>query len=115
MYPGSNSYQIFDGANKLVSEVKDDTPFDPKNAVSPTELLDALHLANFCEAIRGKEKINAPILEGHKSTLLPQLGNIAYRVGRNLICDPSNGHILNDKEAMKLWSREYEKGWEVKI
>ena len=29
------------------------------------ELLDGLHLANFCEAIRGKEKINAPILEGH--------------------------------------------------
>lgn len=114
-YTGANSYKIFDENNKLVSEVKDDTPFDPKNAVSPTELLDGLHLANFCEAIRGKEQINAPILEGHKSTLLPQLGNIAYRVGRTLTCDPTNGHILNDKEAMKLWSREYAKGWEVKV
>ena len=115
VYPGSNSYKVFDESNKLVFEAKDDTPFDPKNTVSPTELLDGLHLQNFCEAIRGKEKINAPILEGHKSTLLPQLGNIAYRVGRNLKCDPTNGHILEDKEAMKLWSREYEKGWEVKV
>lgn len=115
VYGGANSYKVFDGDNKLVSEVKDSTPFDPKNAVSPTEKLDGLHLKNFCEAIRGKEKINAPILEGHKSTLLPQLGNIAYRVGRVLTCDPKNGHILNDKEAMKLWTREYAKGWEIKV
>ena len=115
VYPGANSYKIFDNTNKLVYEAKDDTPFDPKNAVSPTELLDGQHLLNFCQAIRGKEPINAPILEGHKSTLLPQLGNIALRVGRTLNCDPKNGHILNDTEAMKLWSREYAKGWGVKV
>ncbi len=111
VYGGGNGYKIFDLENKLVSEVKDDTVVNADNPVSPTELLDATHLLNFAEAIRGNEKINAPIAEGHKSTLLPQLGNIAYRVGRTLNCDPTNGHILNDKEAMKLWSREYEKGW----
>ncbi len=110
-YPGSNSYKIFDQANKLVSEVKDDTPFNASNTVSPTEQLDMQHMLNFCEVIRGNEKINAPILEGHKSTLLPQLGNIAFRVGRTLNCDPANGRILDDKEAMKFWSRDYEKGW----
>ncbi|TCD28361.1 Gfo/Idh/MocA family oxidoreductase [Pedobacter psychrodurus] len=115
VYGGANSYQMFDLANKLIADVKDNTKFDPTNKVSPTENLDALHLLNFVEAIRGKEKINAPILDGHKSTLLPQLGNIAYRVGRVLNCDPTNGHILKDKEAMKLWSRAYEKGWEVKV
>lgn len=115
VYPGSNSYKIFDANSKLISEVKDNTPYDANNTVSPTELLDGLHMLNFAEAIRGKEPINAPIAEGHKSTLLPQLGNIAYRVGRVLKCDPSNGHILNDKEAMKLWGRNYEKGWEPKI
>ena len=115
VYPGANSYQVFDYNNKLVFEAKDDTPYDPTNTVSPLEKLDTQHLLNFCEAIRGKEPINAPILEGHKSTLLPQLGNIAIRVGRTLNCDPSNGHILNDKEAMRLWARTYEKGWEIKI
>lgn len=115
VYPGANSYQVFDYNNKLVTEVKDDTPYDPTNTVSPLEKLDSQHLLNFCEAIRGTEPINAPILEGHKSTLLPQLGNIAFRVGRTLNCDPSNGHILNDKEAMRLWARTYEKGWEIKI
>jgi predicted dehydrogenase len=116
VYPGANSYKIFDNdKNKLVEEVKDDTPFDPTNKVSPFERLDNEHLLNFVEAIRTNGKVNAPILEGHKSTLLPQLGNIALRVGRTLNCDPSNGHILNDKEAMALWSREYEKGWNVNV
>lgn len=43
------------------------------------------------------------------------LGNIAYRVGRSLRCDPKSGHILGDKEADALWTREYEKGWEPKV
>jgi len=44
-----------------------------------------------------------------------QLGNISWRVGRDLNIDPKNGHIIGDKEAQKLWSRTYEKGWEPKL
>ncbi len=44
-----------------------------------------------------------------------QLGNIAQRVGHSLDINPENGHILHDKEAMKYWSRTYEKGWEMKL
>jgi predicted dehydrogenase len=114
-YPGANDYTIYNNDKKPVEQVKDDTPYDPNNKVSPTEVLDALHLQNFVDAIRGDAKLTAPIIEGHKSTLLPQLGNIAYRAGRVLNCNPENGHILNDKEAAKLWSRTYERGWEVKL
>jgi predicted dehydrogenase len=116
VYPGANSYKIFDNdKNTLIEEVKDNTVFDATNKVSPFEGLESSHLLNFVEAIRENEKLNGPILEGHKSTLLPQLGNIAFRTGRTLNCDPANGHILNDKEAMTLWSREYEKGWNVSV
>ena len=58
---------------------------------------------------------NADIEEGHKSTLLCHLGNIAYRVNRVLTCSEKDGHIQNDAEAMKLWSREYRPGWEPKV
>lgn len=47
-----------------------------------------------------------------KSTLWVQLGNIAQRVGHTLNIDKANGHIVGDKEAMELWSRQYEAGWE---
>lgn len=78
---------------------------------------DSEHIANLVDAIRNDTplKLNAEILEGHRSTLLCHLGNIAHRTGRTLNCDPSNGHVKDDQEAMKLWQREYEQGWEPKV
>jgi hypothetical protein len=32
-----------------------------------------------------------------------------------LHCDTANGHILQDDDAMKLWHREYEPGWEPTV
>jgi predicted dehydrogenase len=114
--PGGDDYKIYELGNKLIKEVKTDIQkADAVNTMGMGERLDSIHLLNFVEAVRGKAKLTAPISEGHKSTLLPQLGNIAYRTGRTLYCDPANGHIKNDSEATKLWSREYEKGWEMKL
>ncbi len=97
-----NSYTICDKAGKEVKKESGKTS-------------DATHLANFLDAIRSDGKLNSEIEEGHRSTLLCHLGNIAHRVGRSLRCDPANGHILEDRPAMALWTREYEKGWEPKV
>jgi len=114
--PGGDDYKVYDLDNKLIKDVKTDLQEASRtNTMGMGEKLDSLVLANFVESIRGTAKLTAPIAEGHKSTLLPQLGNISYRTGRTLNCDSANGHILNDKEAMKLWSREYEKGWEMTL
>lgn len=114
--PGSDDYKVYDLENKLIKDVKTDLQEATRtNTMGMGEKLDSIIIANFVESIRGKSKLVAPIMEGHKSTLLPQLGNIAYRTGRILNCDPTNGHILNDKQAMKLWKRTYEKGWEMTL
>jgi predicted dehydrogenase len=76
---------------------------------------DLPHIANFLDAVRNGGRLNSEIEEGHKSTLLCHLGNIAHRTGRALRCDPKNGHIIGDQAAMALWSREYEKGWEPRV
>jgi predicted dehydrogenase len=112
---GNDDYKIFDYNNKPVKEVKSDAKNDPTNPVSASGNLDFYHFNNFVESIRGNAKLTSPVEEGAKSVLLCHLANIAHRTGRALICDPKNGHIVNDKEAMKLWRREYEKGWEPKI
>lgn len=114
--PGGDDYKIFDPSNKLVKEVKTDLQqADMVNTMGMGERLDGMHLLNFVESVRGKTKLNAPISEGHKSTLLPQLGNIAYRTGSTLYCDPSNGHIKDNPNALQLWKREYQKGWEMTL
>ena len=112
---GNADYKIFDEKNKLVKEVKSDVQADPTNPVSASGNLDLYHFQNFADAVRGEATLNSPVDEAHKSILLCHLANIAQRTGRTLNCDPKNGHILNDPEAMKLWKREYEKGWEPKI
>jgi hypothetical protein len=107
---------VFDNNNKLVKDVKSDIVITGGlNTTSPGEELDALHVVNFLENIRNNRKPFADALTGHKSTLWMQLGNIAQRAGHTLNIDPVNGHIVGDSDAMKLWTREYESGWEPTI
>lgn len=112
---GHNGYTIFDEKGVILKEVKSNAVIDGRNAASPNEGLDAVHVANFLESIRLSKRPNADVETGYKSTLWVQLGNIAQRVGRTLTIDQASGHISNDAQAMQLWGREYEKGWEPKI
>jgi predicted dehydrogenase len=112
MIDEGNSYTIYDLKNKVVKEVKNDIAIDARNNMNPSEQLDALHINNFFDNIKKGTALRSDIVSGHQSTLLVQLGNIALRTGRTLHTDKTNGHVLNDAEAMKLWSRTYEPGWE---
>lgn len=95
-------YKIFDLKGKLVSE--GNGPGGDKG-----------HIENFFECIRNGKRPNSDIEEGHISTLMCHLGNIAWRTGRTLEIDPGTGKILKDEEAMKHWKREYRPGWEPRI
>jgi len=111
-----NSYTVFDGKYKKVKSTADNgaNPLTTSTVLG-NRLLDRMHMKNFVDAIRTGTPLSSPIAEGHKSALLPQLGNIAHRMGRSLDCNPADGHILNDAEAMKLWRRDYEPGWEPAV
>ncbi len=99
---GDSTYKIFDLKNELVGQ----------NEQSGRG--DIGHIENFFHAIRGDGALNAEIEEGHKSTLLCHLANIAFRTGNTINLDPQNHRITGDKSAEALWSREYRKGWEPK-
>jgi predicted dehydrogenase len=111
---GGDDYKLYDPANKLIKEVKSPVGSIQATTTGMGDKLDGLHLVNFADSIRGTAKLNSPIAEAFKSTLLPQLGNIAQRSGRTLDCDPATGRF-KDQEAMQFWSRSYEKGWEMKL
>lgn len=73
--------------------------------------LSTRHVQNLFDAIRSKAELTQPIDQGVISQHLTHLPNIAYRVGKPLEIDTETGRIY-DRDAMKLWSREYEPGWE---
>ena len=80
---------------------------DGIEASGKTAGMETPHLQNFLDAIRSGAALNADIEEGHKSTRLCHLGNIAYRLGRTLQFDASTETIPNDPEANKLLGRTY--------
>jgi len=115
---GGDSYKVYNNDGKLIDEVKSlivEGPIDGRNTASPSLGMDSLHVADFLDAIRKSRRPNCDVELGFKSVVAMQLGNISWRVGRDLKIDPTNGHIIDDKEAQKLWGRTYEKGWEPKV
>ena len=106
-----NGYEVYDRQNKLVKEKRADeqaATMDTRGGDSMTRA----HIDNFRAGIVDDATLHSPIDEGHKSVLLCHLGNIAQKTKRALTTDPKNGHIKDDKEAEKLWGREYASGWE---
>jgi len=113
---GGDDYKIYDAGNKLLVESKDAATTDTINPLGPGENLDGYHFRNFINAVTKDEPLNAEVAEGHKSVLLCHLGNISQRAGRTLHCSATEGgKIINDKDAQKLWTRDYQPGWEPKV
>jgi predicted dehydrogenase len=110
-----NAYVVQDLAEKVVREVKSAATIDPRDTRNPADSLDIPHIRNFIESIRGTATPNAEIREGHLSTLLCQLGNIAHRAGHSIDIDRRTGHIVGNADAAQYWSRAYEKGWEMSL
>ncbi len=73
------------------------------------------HYANFVEAVRTRDMaaLNAEIRETHLSTALCHLGNIAYRLKRELRFDPASEKFVNDADADRLLTRPYRKPYVV--
>ena len=114
-YDGGGKYTVYDLDNNVVKTVGVNSAKKLNLANGADPGLDDTHALNFIESIRGNAKLNAPIVQGHCSTLLAQLGNISQRTGRTLTTDPANGRILGDAGAAALWTREYAPGWEPTV
>jgi predicted dehydrogenase len=92
-----NGWHVIDGVEASDKEAPIETP----------------HLRNFLDCVKSGKRSNADIEEGHKSTRLCHLGNIAYRVGRALRFDAKTETIVDDAEANKLLGRSYRKGYAI--
>lgn len=109
-----DGYEIYNLKGQKTGEFKTGTKTSSSDLLGSDSMTD-LHFANFIAGIHKGEKLNAPVSVGNVAVTMLQLSNIAWEVNRELNLDAKDGHILNDPDAMKLWSREYEPGWAPKI
>src|SRR5262249_44671376 len=66
------------------------------------------HYGNFCKAVRSgrREDLHADIEEGHLSSALCHLGNISYRLGRDVPCDNQEVKALrSDRDLAETINR----------
>jgi predicted dehydrogenase len=110
-----DGYEVYSLNGKKTDEFKVNKTHTASADTTGKDSMTDLHFANFIAAIRTGEKLHAPIKTGNTSVTMLQLSNIAWQTKRELQLDPKTAHILNDPEAMKLWDRTYEKGWEPKV
>jgi predicted dehydrogenase len=109
-----DGYEIYDLAGKKIKDYKVGSTTSSSDTIGRDSMTDA-HFANFIAAIRKGEKLNSPVSAGNIAVTMLQLSNIAWTVNRELHVNPMDGRIENDAEAMKMWGREYEKGWAPKV
>jgi predicted dehydrogenase len=105
-----DGYVVYDLKNQKIKEVNAAPKGDALNTVGD-DWLTQLHIDNFVNAVRTGTKLSAPIEDGAITGMLCHLGTISHQVGRKLTTDPKTGHILNDADASKLWSRDYDPRW----
>ncbi len=94
---GYGNYEIFLGRKNEPG---------PKNSTGG-ELV--AHFQNWIDAIRSRDanSLNGPVETAHTASALAHLGNISYRLGRQLDFDPKTETFPGDDEANKSLTREY--------
>jgi predicted dehydrogenase len=109
-----DGYEIYDLKGNKTSEFKTGQETSSADLTGRDSMTDA-HFANFIAGIRKGEKLNAPVSVGNVAVTMLQLSNIAWEVNRELQLDTKDGKIQSDSDAMKMWGREYEKGWAPRL
>jgi predicted dehydrogenase len=72
-----------------------------------------LHVKNFIECVRSRKRPVADVEIGHRSSIVPHLGNIAYRTGRKIRWDAAKEEIVGDPRASELLGRKARKPWDL--
>jgi predicted dehydrogenase len=109
-----DGYEVYDWMGKKTDEFKTGNQTLSSDLTGRDSMTD-LHFENLINAIRSGEKLHSPIAIANVSVTILQLSNVAYFVNRELKLDTKTGHVVGDAEAMTMWGRTYEKGWEVRV
>ncbi len=95
-------------------QFQDRTPrMDPEEvqATGDNRNLTALHARNFLDCMKTREKPNADVEIGHRSTSFSLMSNISLKVGKRLLWDAEKERFTNSDEANELLHYEYRKPW----
>jgi predicted dehydrogenase len=71
-----------------------------------------LHVRNFLDCVKSRERPIADVEQGNQVTTACHLANISLRMGRKIRWNPETEEIVGDAEASKWLERPYRKPWD---
>jgi predicted dehydrogenase len=74
-------------------------------------VLDRSHARNFLDCVKSRQKPNADVEDGHRSTTFALLANIALATRARLDWDAQAERFTNNEQANELLDYEYRKPW----
>jgi myo-inositol 2-dehydrogenase / D-chiro-inositol 1-dehydrogenase len=93
---------------------KKETPeIEPMQMKGNGNEAQALHIRNFLDCVKSRQRPIADVEEGHLTAVMCHLGNIATRLQRSLKWNGEKEEIIGDKEASQMLSRPYRKPWKL--
>jgi len=86
-----------------------------KKEPGPARKAGGDHFANFIKAVKSRKTSdqNGPVETAHLASALAHMGNISYRLGRQLTFDPKTEKFVGDAEANQMVKRNYRKPYVV--
>ncbi len=103
MFVDRGGFQIMPDGDRMAPK----TVGTPRKSGDMPALLSAKHIRNFLDCMRTRKEPNSNPEEGHRATLAPHLGNIAYRVGRKIHWDVEKERIVDDPQACAMLTKTY--------
>ena len=113
VYVDRRKYILYDRNGKIIRDSKS-VSNEAGNALGGGGATSTKHVQNLFDTIRGKAQLTAPIDDASKSMAMVHYANIAYRIKKGFDINQNTG-MMFDREAMALWSRTYEPGWDFKF
>lgn len=109
MFFGTNASLFVDRGGLEIHPEKDRVPAYKRGGSRQSEP----HAENFLRAIQEGASLACDVETGVRSSIVPLLGNIAYRVGRTIRWDAQRAQIVGDREANALLSRPWRAPWGI--
>jgi hypothetical protein len=71
------------------------------------------HVKNFIDCMRSRALPTSDVEVGHNSMIACHLGNIAFRLGRQIRWDVDKERMINDSDAQAFVTRAYRAPWKL--
>ena len=109
IFLGRDGYALFPDYSSYYTFLGKDRKRGPSKAIQGEPMMDTEHFRNWIGAVRSRQtsQLAAEIEQGHLSSALCHLANIAQRTRRTVCFDAKTERFPGDDEANRLLSRSY--------